>query len=734
LLSLLESDLSFSRKLCVKRLLFLFVELSALSLELILEARSVGRHERKTFLGCQIVLPVGSHLLHSDVFHLFHENSSGSRLFSVVFFHFRDFSKPLRSFVVIEASLDFLELFLIFSLDFLEFLDTLLEELVQIDGQEHLSSEISEELGAEFRLAHAFELLARLSQLLGLLLFSFSKSIQSIPIALFFVGDFLLLVSFVARFLLSLTGRSLADFSLALFDSLLDLVSSILEPVGLARSRLDVRRVVVRSSLDRQFFFLVRLELDDRHLEHSREIIQSVRDPFILRVFSRSRQRIGRHAVVDVERRGIRIASEVDDVFRVVDSHAELANARRIDDHSLDILPRHVWQQLDELGELDGHVDLRDLDEDSRSHDALDLLGVERVVLSHALRTVVLQPREDLFDLVLHLQRAFVSFEKLVESHKLLGNNFQHTVARDHVAHERATSWSSLELEQTRHLLVLLDERVLDVEHFAKTVLDSRDRDRHGRKDHHRGEGRELLLREVLAHIAGQLEELVACASVEQMHVRLHEDDAELGVEFRELAGMRLSLGDVHQVVNIFNSFERLLPEFDLDAKVELRDSDVQMNRLRFRILERNGDGGVLAFCAASDLIQVASERVGQSTELVFSVVFDAERHRELGDILVQSLDWLVVSQQIEAVSVRVPEELDPRDENLDVRAILRALASHGAQHHVFGRHWDFKIFNLRERFAVGFLACVDAAHGDLALEREFFTFLLRLLDAILGL
>jgi len=115
--------------------------------------------------------------------------------------HFRDLSKPLCSFVVIEATLDFLQLFLIFSLDFLEFLDTFLEELVQVDYQEHLSSEISEELGAKFRLAHAFELLSRLSQLLGLLLFSFSKGIQSIPIALFFVGDFLLLVSFVARFL-----------------------------------------------------------------------------------------------------------------------------------------------------------------------------------------------------------------------------------------------------------------------------------------------------------------------------------------------------------------------------------------------------------------------------------------------------------------------------------------------------------------------------------------------------
>jgi len=127
LLSLLESDLSFSRKLCIKRLLFLFVKLSALSLELILKARSIGRHERETVLGFQIVLPIRSHLLHSHVFHLLHKNSSCSRLLSIVLFHLWDLSKPFRSFVVIEASLDFLELFLVFSLDFFEFLDTLLE-------------------------------------------------------------------------------------------------------------------------------------------------------------------------------------------------------------------------------------------------------------------------------------------------------------------------------------------------------------------------------------------------------------------------------------------------------------------------------------------------------------------------------------------------------------------------------------------------------------------------------
>lgn len=418
----------------------------------------------------------------------------------------------------------------------------------------------------------------------------------------------------------------------------------------------------------------------------------------------------------------------------MVDSHAELANARGVDDHSLDFLSRHIWKQLDELGELDGHVDLRNLDEDSRCHDALDLLGVEGMVLSHALRFVILQPREDLFDLALHLQRAIISFEELVESNKLFWNYLEHTVSRNHVGHKRDTSWSTLELEKTRHLLVLLNERTFDVEHFTKTVLDCSNRDRHCRKEHHRGESRELLLGEILTEITSQLEELVARASVEEMHVSLHEDNAELGVELCELARMRLSLGDVHQVVNIFNSFECLLPEFDFDAKVELRDSDVQMNRLRLGILERNRNGSVFAFRASSDLVQVASKCVGKSTELVFAVVLDAEGHGELGDILIQSLDWLVVSEKIKTVSVRVPEELDPWNKNFNIRSILGAFAGYSAQHHIFGCHRDFQIFNGSERFAVSFLTCINAAHGDLALESELFTFFLRLLDAFLGL
>jgi len=218
------------------------------------------------------------------------------------------------------------------------------------------------------------------------------------------------------------------------------------------------------------------------------------------------------------------------------------------------------------------------------------------------------------------------------------------------------------------------------------------------------------------------------------MHVCLHKDNAELGVELRELSRMRLSLGDVHKVVNVFNCFERLLPELDLNAKVELRDSDVQMNRLRLGILKRYRDSSVFALCASSDLVQVASESVGKSSELILSVVLDAEGHRELGDILVKSLDWLVVSKKIETVSVCVPEELDPWNENLNICPILSVLAGNSAEHHVFWCHRDFQILNASESFAVSFLTRINASHGDLTLERKLFTFLLRLLDAILGL
>ena len=57
-----------------------------------------------------------------------------------------------------------------------------------------------------------------------------------------------------------------------------------------------------------------------------------------------------------------------------------------------------------------------------------------------------------------------------------------------------------------------------------------------------------------------------------------------------------------------------------------------------------------------------------------------------LGDIGVDSLNGVVVLQQLQHVAVGLPEELHPGRQDDAVRAFLRALAAHGAQQQAGGR------------------------------------------------
>ena len=62
-------------------------------------------------------------------------------------------------------------------------------------------------------------------------------------------------------------------------------------------------------------------------------------------------------------------------------------------------------------------------------------------------------------------------------------------------------------------------------------------------------------------------------------------------------------------------------------------------------------------------------------------LVLEAELERLLGDIMVEPLHAHVGPEELEALAVRLPEELDPRHQDLAVRAILGVLAGHRAQH-----------------------------------------------------
>lgn len=53
-----------------------------------------------------------------------------------------------------------------------------------------------------------------------------------------------------------------------------------------------------------------------------------------------------------------------------------------------------------------------------------------------------------------------------------------------------------------------------------------------------------------------------------------------------------------------------------------------------------------------------------------------------LGNVMVQALHLGVVSQQIQALTVRFPQELHPRSEEQSVSTILGVFSTHSAQEH----------------------------------------------------
>lgn len=67
---------------------------------------------------------------------------------------------------------------------------------------------------------------------------------------------------------------------------------------------------------------------------------------------------------------------------------------------------------------------------------------------------------------------------------------------------------------------------------------------------------------------------------MKQGHLGPAEDNAEFLVELAQLARVGRPFRDVHQVVDVLDGFECLLPQLDLDAIIELIDANVQLDCL----------------------------------------------------------------------------------------------------------------------------------------------------------
>lgn len=152
------------------------------------------------------------------------------------------------------------------------------------------------------------------------------------------------------------------------------------------------------------------------------------------------------------------------------------------------------------------------------------------------------------------------------------------------------------------------------------------------------------------------------------------------------------------------------LPELHADGTVQLHQTCLKMHGLAFRVVQVDGSALVVM---TLDLTQMHPQVVAKLTELCFAGVLKAElescrkktktsylsiwnwwyleggtwkqmKHYVtlLGNVMIQALHLGVVSKQIQALTVRFPQELHPRSEEQSVSTILGVFSTHSAQEH----------------------------------------------------
>ena len=128
------------------------------------------------------------------------------------------------------------------------------------------------------------------------------------------------------------------------------------------------------------------------------------------------------------------------------------------------------------------------------------------------------------------------------------------------------------------------------------------------------------------------------------------------------------------QSLDVLDGSERLLPELELDGRVELLEPGLEVSGEHVRVGEVDGVGlvGVLV-----DGGEVLSDDLAQSSELGLSGVLDAELERLVDDRLVDDLESGRVSEDLETDSEALPEEPEGGEHNLSVRSVSLGVDRH---------------------------------------------------------
>lgn len=109
------------------------------------------------------------------------------------------------------------------------------------------------------------------------------------------------------------------------------------------------------------------------------------------------------------------------------------------------------------------------------------------------------------------------------------------------------------------------------------------------------------------------------------------EDPRQLLVVAGHHGRTRGFLGHRQEVVNVFDRAEGLLPQLQLNRRIELREAGIEMVLKRVGVGEVDGMGLVRVF---ADIRKVKSQSLTQTTEFDLALVFQAELERLLGNLL----------------------------------------------------------------------------------------------------
>lgn len=179
---------------------------------------------------------------------------------------------------------------------------------------------------------------------------------------------------------------------------------------------------------------------------------------------------------------------------------------------------------------------------------------------------------------------------------------------------------------------------------------------------------------------------------MEEVVLANQEDSSELLVVVGHHDVLGGSLAEVEQGVDILDTSESLLPEFQLDGNIELLETSLQVALEGIGVTQVDG---VHLRRVLGRRLDVVSEKLTESSELGLSGVLEAEIEGLHGSALVQHLEASIVAEDVKDSSVSLPKELEPRGDNGTVGSITRLLARDGGKEDGLGGLTGFQVVNV---------------------------------------